>query len=68
MDASFIIPILALIVSAGFPQVSFDNQPDDFYAAHCDIVARASPTRGTASCLNASSSATLMAMKRTRSF
>lgn len=26
------------------PQISFDLQPDDFYAAHCDLVTKVSPT------------------------
>lgn len=27
------------------PGISFDNQPDDFYASHCDIVTKASPDK-----------------------
>lgn len=27
------------------PNISFDNQPDDFYASHCDIVTKATSDR-----------------------
>lgn len=30
--------------SAPDPNITFDNQPDDFYASHCDIVVSASDT------------------------
>ena len=27
------------------PQISFDSQPDDFYASHCDVVTKVTPTK-----------------------
>lgn len=32
-------------VSDPDPDISFDNQPDDFYASHCDIVTKATSDR-----------------------